>query len=519
MARPKMRQKKKIKPQVAGSGDAQEADGDNMDAGGMDFNADTDDGDGGGGQHKGHHHVKYMRMGRKTSVQGIREDMASSDAEAESGASTAMGISRKGMGGGLGDDGFDDGQKSREAYESYLKGNVEQDAARFAALREGGAVDKFNPELPPKDVEALGNMNAANHLVRMYDHWMLQGKDRMECISSASTWLSGFEKTGTVKKVLTEMESKPIRDVYPVEVMSRVLDEHPESIPSVKRGSILGNTEHIRGDKPVYAGHKVFVPVPKDMRLKGFALLGGARPGYEFFPSPKRADHYELLVDTPGEWTFALAACPTKALGGGKIMKEADETVLETFTVNVQRMGKKDGDDSAVEGGMLVDSDHVDAGDAGNGEQKPFDLDSIKKSDTVGMRAGQKSIDKGLPAGIAKRIDQGARANVVGGVVVGSVMNQARNSLKDIVKDPVEEGEKQTYSLEKSFVAPGKYKDELDANEIFHVSIDRADPFDPQWKELLSNMQAMLNEWEPGAKAPTDAELKRALRRALPAKD
>ena len=48
--------------------------------------------------------------------------------------------------------------------------------------------------------------------------------------------------------------------------------------------------------------------------LEAFALLGGERPGYEFFPSPKDG-YYTLQIDTPGEWQFALFAVRTESLG------------------------------------------------------------------------------------------------------------------------------------------------------------------------------------------------------------
>ncbi|MCP4501423.1 MAG: hypothetical protein GY822_15800 [Deltaproteobacteria bacterium] len=498
-------QRRKVKVEVEHAGEAPEAEAAGLDSGGMDFDADGEgDGD---GQHKGQHRIHLYKQGRKGGVAGVKE-VADSDAEAESGATTAQGISRKGMGGGLGDDGFDQGQKSREAYESYLKGNVEQDAARFESLRQGGASDSFDPALKPKAVEALGKMQAATHLVRLYDHWMLDGQDRTSCIKTAATWLSEFQNVGTVKKVLTEMESKPIRDVYPVEVVLKILDDSPASLPSVKRGSLFANTEIGQGTKPVFAGHAVMLPVPKNTRIKGFALLGGARPGYEFFPSPKKSDHYELLVDTPGKWTFALTAVPVTELGGGKIKKEGTKTLVETLTIDVQRMGRKDGTPSLADA-----SEEVAAKENG-----PFTLDSIQKTDGVGLRAGQKKVNVGLPASIAKNIS-GNRSAVEGGVVVSSLSNQMRDSFDEIIRDRVQPGEVQTYSLEASFTAPGSYGSALDASEITSVSIENASPFDGRWKDALEHLGHALKEWEPDAKPPVDSDLKRAFRRAKLAKE
>lgn len=288
--------------------------------------------------------TKRKKIGRKRGASGASEAGGSSAVdESEQALATENAVTRKGDGGfsGQNSDGFDRG---REAYENYMRGNVEQDAERFAELRDGGTVDDFDPELTSSDAERLGQFKTAAHMVRMYDHWTLHKVPRGDAIERAATWLSGFSGVNSVRKLLTELESKPIRDIYPLEVMLQVLEKHPFKLPGVRHGSVIGGAAAFH-DKKLYAGHSVQIPVPPDTRIKAFALLGGARPGYEFHPS-KKEGYYTLLIDTPGDFEFALFAVRTQAIG--KMTKELPGGVVEKLPLSVAEMGRKEQAPAAV---------------------------------------------------------------------------------------------------------------------------------------------------------------------------
>ena len=270
-------------------------------------------------------------------VDGAGDVAAAREAEGDVELALDIAVKRKGEGGfsHRQSDGFDRG---REAYEAYLKGNVQQDAERFKELAAVGVVDNFDPELSPDAVEALGHIRSAKHMVRLYDHWTLHDVGRDEAIERAARGLSGFHRVDNVKKVLLELENTPIRDIYPLEVMLRMLELCPERLEGVSVGNVLGGAGALEEGR-VFAGHAVQVPVPPNTRLKAFALLGGQRPGYEFFPSTKDG-HYTLQVDTPGDWEFALFAVRTESLG--KIDRELPGGVVEKLRVKVVEMGRKD---------------------------------------------------------------------------------------------------------------------------------------------------------------------------------
>lgn len=255
----------------------------------------------------------------------------------ESGRATLDGIARSS--GFRQGDGFDGQESARLAYETYMRSNIQADAARFETLRQQGTIDTFDPLASPLDVEQRGHFVATSHVVRLFEHWLLETPDRDEVIDKAASWLAGFSHVDMVRKVLTELESKPIRDVYPLEVLLQLLEAYPEKLPGIAWGAVFAAQLALRPGERVYAGHPIQLPAPANLRIKSFALLGGDRPGYEFFPSP-RGGRYTLLVDTPGEWSFALLAVRTSKVG--KMERELPGGIVESFRLRVSEMGRKE---------------------------------------------------------------------------------------------------------------------------------------------------------------------------------
>ncbi len=325
---PKRVRKKRRKRKV-------ETDGVAEGLGQLDQGLDADDADPDG--HEGLH-LRHRRVGKGGAAGEADVEPGLGEGEDETGAATVDGIRRKGA-----QDGFDQQQAGGDQRNAYILGHAQEDAERFANLRDQGAVDTFSPELSPREAEQLGQIKCAAHLVRMYDHWMLDGLDRSQTIDQAATFLAGFSHSKNVDKVLTELESKPIRDVYPLEVKMRLLEEHPDMMPDVEYGAVLGDNLAMTHSSGIHAGHPVQIRVPPDTRIKHFALLGGERPGYEFHPS-KKDGHYTLLVDTPGEYEFALYAVKTEKLGK-TMTREVAGGVVERLFLTVTDMGRKEGPD------------------------------------------------------------------------------------------------------------------------------------------------------------------------------
>ncbi len=413
----------------------------------------------------------------------MREEHAEEVDPQESAATGVDSVKRsKGGDSGGSSDGFDQGQQQREAYERLLKGNVSDDQARLAALRAKGLKDAFNPDASAPEVEKQGMPRLAGHVVRLYDAWTLQGVDHEAAVQKMAAWLAQLSTPQAIRKVLSELENKPIRDVYPLELLMHLLDHRPELLPGVKRGSVVGNSGDLADGKKVFAGHAVSVSVPADTRLKSFALLGGARPGYEFYPTAGQDTAYTLLVDMPGRWKFAVLAVPLVSLG--RIQKEGSEAILEVFDVAVHAMGKK-GEPIAPE--QWWQEEQALGDDDGDG-------DDDNDGDT----------DGGMQSELAR----------VGAAIEPAplLIQQIRSSFERIHKDASSSSSSATtYSWDVRLFAPGS---PMTGDGILHVVVDRAGPFDPAWSKAREAIAQKQREFEPGRALLTQEDVSSALRRA-----
>ena len=386
-------------------------------------------------------------------------------------AATGDDAVKRSQGESSGGDGFGGRDRGREAYERWLRGNVSADAARFDELRRRGARDDFDPDRAPPDVEALGAQRASAHVVRLYEMWTLAGVTRDEAIGKAAHFLAGFAGVQNIRRVLAELESKPIRDVYPLEVLIELLRVRPEVLPGVRSGTVVG-----RAPGPVIAGVPFVVDVGKDVRVKAFALLGGGRPGYEFHPH-KDEGKYTLLIDTPGTWTMAVLAAPLSDLG--RIKRESNEAILELFTVDVGAMGKKGEPLTAQEWRAMEEAQRDDDDDVYDEAYDDDVVDGARAADREDARAPT------LPV-------------------------QVRRALAHVRRDDDAPGAA-TYSWDASFHAPGA---PLSREPILHVVVERAGPFDPAWVKAREAIAQKQREHEPGRAVVTADDFTAALRAA-----
>ncbi len=392
----------------------------------------------------------------------------------ESGATGADSIKRsKGSGGQGSSDGFDDGQQQREAYERLMKGNVKSDALRFDELRKKGIKDGFVADSAPPEVERQGVPRVAAHVVRLFDKWTLEGLPRDDAIGKMALWLSQLSTPQAIRKVLTELESKPIRDVYPLELFMHLLEHRPELLPNVKKGAVLGNIDDLNSSQKIFAGHSIQLHIPPDTRLKSLALLGGVRPGYEFFPTANSEDRYTLLIDTPGRWTFAVLAVPLVSIG--RIQKEGTDAILELFQVTVNAMGKK-GEPISPELWAEQQAAMLEAQD----DDEEDDEDDVAVA-----------LPKTEPAPI--------------------LILQIRKALEQITRDPTSTATAATYSWELRLYVPGGI---IDGEGLLHLVVEKAGPFDPVWHRAREAITQKQREHEPGRALLTQEDLANAIRRA-----
>jgi hypothetical protein len=409
--------------------------------------------------------------------------------ESHDSAATGADAVKRSKGGEQGNsDGFEQGQQQREAYERLLKGNVKNDQERFAQLRKKGLKDDFVPERPPPDVEKLGLNRVVAHVVRLYDQWTLDGVKRDDAVPKMAAWLAQLSSPQVIRRVLQELESKPIRDVYPLEILMHLLEHRPDLLPGAKRGAVVGNSDELASGRKCFAGHAVQVQVPPDTRLKSFALLGGGRPGYEFFPTPGDDNKYTLLIDTPGRFTFALLAAPLVSLG--RIQKEGSDLVLELLQVTVSAMGKK-GEPVSPEDWWAQQQAEASA-----------DVDDDDTGEPAPGHDGERSAGDAVP-----RATSAAAAAAVAPLLI----LQIRKALDGIARDAATNAAATTYSWDLRLFRPGAPQE---GAGVLHVVVDKAGPFDPVWGRAREAINQKQREFEPGRALLTQEDLVAALRRA-----
>jgi hypothetical protein len=96
-----------------------------------------------------------------------------------------------------------------------------------------------------------------------------------------------------------------IVDLYPLELLEHVIDLYPGFVPKVARGRFVQRDPPelesfaFATDTPLVLSYKA------ELKVRGFAVVGGARPGYRFEPCGEGA--YTLRLDTPGRYTVAVS--------------------------------------------------------------------------------------------------------------------------------------------------------------------------------------------------------------------
>lgn len=98
-----------------------------------------------------------------------------------------------------------------------------------------------------------------------------------------------------------------ILDIYPLEVIECILSKYPAFLPKAGFGRLFADVP--RGEHRalvLIAGEPTELRYPAGMKIRGFALRGGGRPGYRFEPA-EDDDAYTLRIDAGGTYTVLVS--------------------------------------------------------------------------------------------------------------------------------------------------------------------------------------------------------------------
>lgn len=149
----------------------------------------------------------------------------------------------------------------------------------------------------------MGNLIATRHLLALLAKRRTD-RPRAEVIDEVASLLLALEEGPYARRLLLQMaEIGRIVDIYPLEVMVRIMERAPAALPGVQFGPIVLNATDIEARTwPV--GEVVELRVPLNLRMKGFALEGGGSPGYAFAPGPPAA--YWLEIGAAGTYSLLV---------------------------------------------------------------------------------------------------------------------------------------------------------------------------------------------------------------------
>jgi hypothetical protein len=194
------------------------------------------------------------------------------------------------------EDESEDGEAANEAAQ----------AAKKSGLLEADGAGRYFQDVPQDRLGDLGLINPnemkrvlgatarfAQHAMILAQSKLDQGESRGEAIAYLARFYVDLGDREYAKKALREFgPATGILDVYPLEVIEHLLEFVPSFFTNVQRGRFFTSSQNSR--YRAKAGEIIPLTYPADLKIRGFAIKGGERPGYLLEPT-----------DPPG--TYALS--------------------------------------------------------------------------------------------------------------------------------------------------------------------------------------------------------------------
>lgn len=158
-----------------------------------------------------------------------------------------------------------------------------------------------DPTVTADELSQMGNLVATRHLLTLLAK-RRSDVSRDGAIDEVAALLLDLNDGPYARRLILQMaEVGRIVDIYPLEVMVRIMEQAPTAIPRTTFGPVILNAPDIEA-KPWAVEEVIPLKVPLNMRLKAFALQGGGTPGYALAPGPPA--RYALEFGAPGTFTL-----------------------------------------------------------------------------------------------------------------------------------------------------------------------------------------------------------------------
>lgn len=160
-----------------------------------------------------------------------------------------------------------------------------------------------DPSVTPEELRRMGSLIAGRHLMTLLAR-RRGDTSRAEVIREVAELLLGMDDGPWARRLLLQMaECGRIVDVYPLEVLAYLVERHPGAVDRAAWGKVVLNKALLEAQTHAVGG-LVVLKVPIALRMKAFALEGGASPGYVLAPGPPA--HYLLEVHDAGAFTILV---------------------------------------------------------------------------------------------------------------------------------------------------------------------------------------------------------------------
>lgn len=146
----------------------------------------------------------------------------------------------------------------------------------------------------------------AQHAMLLAQHELESGTSRASAIAMLADLYAKVGDRGYANKALREFgPATGILDIYPLEVVDHLLEHVPAFFDKLQRGRFLTSSkaEGYRGK----VGEALELTYPPELRIRGFAIKGGARPGYLLEPTDPTGT-YSLTFLSPGHFEVLISA-------------------------------------------------------------------------------------------------------------------------------------------------------------------------------------------------------------------
>lgn len=158
---------------------------------------------------------------------------------------------------------------------------------------------------PQEMQRVLGtSVRFAQHAMILAEAKLADGASRASAIAYLAGLYDALDDRAYAEKALRLFgPGTGIVDLYPLEVVDHLLEHVPGFVQRTRRAALFGGQLRVRARPKA----KIRLEYDENLRVRGFALRGGPRPGYRFEPVDPPGV-YELSIDGEGRFEVLISA-------------------------------------------------------------------------------------------------------------------------------------------------------------------------------------------------------------------